>query len=708
MARASADRGRKRRLNWARLVLLVTGLVVVTLCGAACGVTYASLRDLPPWRMDTFQPGAPSVLYDATGKPFAKLGFENYLPVDFREIPPVVKQAFLAAEDARFYQHHGIDLRAVVRAALTNLARGRVVQGGSTITQQVARNAFLSPSRTFKRKIQEAFLAVQLERHYTKDEIFAMYLNRIYFGEGAWGIGAAAKTYFNKDVGDLTLGEAALLAGLPQAPSFYSPYRNPQAALARRSTVLRLMVEQGFLAPEEAERAGREPLRLKNGMAREEKYAYPYFVDYVIQELGKKYGEAVLYRGGLRIYTTLDPRAQEAAERAVGTYANFPSTVRDRQGVLQPQAAIVVLDARTGGIRALVGGREHAANLAYNRATQAYRQPGSAFKPIIAYAPAIEYLGMTPDSVVNDTAVAFGDYRPQNYDRRYRGPVTLRDALAYSINVPAVRLLNQVGLERAVAMARRMGITTLDPRREGLSLALGGLHTGVTPLQMAAAYAVFAGGGVYVAPTAVTRITQADGTLLEECRPAVRRVMSSRTADAVTEMLRAAVDYGTGTRARITGLAVAGKTGTTDQGRDTWFCGYTERLVGVVWIGWDLPRPMPHTYGGTYCARIWREVMARALGVTVGPPAPPPQPAPEPPPPPVTVEILPETGTETEPPPATTPPAGEPSQAPSPPVAAPEAAPEETPPGTTVPGMPGNEGEPGSPPASAPGPPSGG
>jgi len=696
----------KRRINWARLLLLLAGLTLAVLLGVAWWVFFTAFRDLPPWRMDTFQPGAPSTLYDATGRPFARLGFENYLPVDIKEIPPVVKQAFLAAEDARFYQHRGIDLRAIARAALTNLARGRVVQGGSTITQQVARNAFLNPSRTFKRKIQEAFLAVQLERYYTKDEIFEMYLNRIYFGEGAWGIGAAAKTYFNKDVGDLTLSEAALLAGLPQAPSLYSPYRNPQAALARRATVLQMMVAQGFITADEANAARREPLRLERGLPREEKYPYPYFVDYVVQELGKKYGEAVLYRGGLRIYTTLDRQAQEAAERAAATYANFPSSIRDQQGILQPQAAIVVLDPHTGAVRALVGGREHNAGRAYNRATQAYRQPGSAFKPIIAYAPAVEYLGMTPASVVSDTPVVFGNYRPQNYDHRFRGPVTLRDALAYSINVPAVRLVDQVGLERAMAFARELGIDTLDPRHEGLSVALGGLHTGVTPLQMAAAYAAFANGGFYVMPTVVARVAQADGTLLEEVRPAVRRVMSRRTALAVTEMLRAAVDYGTGTRARIPGVPVAGKTGTTDEGKDTWFCGYTDKLVGVVWIGWDLPRPMPGTYGGMYCARIWREVMTRILGITppqpVAPIRPETQPeittpetetAPQPETPPLTIEIVPPEGTvppeedgqEPLPPSLPTVPApAKPQESATPPAATPPASS-----GTPPPGSPG-------------------
>lgn len=598
--------------------MLLALLVFVALIGASCGIGYTSLRDLPSTKTDMMIPqtGAPSTVYDANGNQIASLGLKNSIPVSFDDVPLVAKQAVLATEDTRFYDHKGVDLRAIMRALFTDLIHGEVLQGGSTITQQVAKNVFLNPSRSIKRKIQEAFLAIELERHYTKDEIFEMYLNCVYFGEGAWGIGAAAKTYFNRDVQNLTLGEAALLAGMLQAPSYYSPYSNLEGALKRRQTVLNLMVEQGFITPEEAQQASQEPLKLKNGMPRDEKYPYPYFVDYIIQELGRKYGEGAVFRGGMKIYTTLDPRAQKAAEDVAASPSYFPYSVRDSQGLLQPQTAIVFLDPQTGAIKAMVGGRQHTARLGYNRATQAYRQPGSAIKPIIAYAPAIEYLGLTPDSTVEDAPVAFGNYRPKNYDGMYRGTITLREALAYSVNIPAVKLLNLVGLERGISFAREMGITTLDAKREGLSAALGGLDKGVTPLQMAAAYSAFANGGAYYTPYAVARVEDSAGNVLEEAHPYGHRVMSSQTASAVTEMLQAAVRYGTGKRARISGLDVAGKTGTTEEGKDIWFCGYTQNLVGVVWIGWDMPKAMPNTYGGIYCARIWREITIRTLGIT--------------------------------------------------------------------------------------------
>ncbi|WP_211229970.1 transglycosylase domain-containing protein [Desulfovirgula thermocuniculi] len=554
---------------------------------------------------------APSTLFAADGTPFATLGQGTFIPVRPKEIPHVVKEAFVAAEDKRFYQHHGIDVTGILRATWYNLLNRKIVQGGSTITQQLAKNAFLSPSRTFKRKIQEVFLAIQLERHYAKDEILTFYLNRIYFGEGAWGIGTAAKTYFDKRVEDLTLAEAALLAGLVRAPSYYNPFENPEGALARRNTVLKQMEECGFSTPEQVAKAQAEPLNLKRGMIYKPEYPYPNFVDYVIATVEERFGESVLFRGGLKIYTTLDIKAQQVAEAAMKNPGFFPASIRDSRGLLQPQAAVVLLDPNTGAIRAMVGERNHVVSRQYNRAYQAYRLPGSAIKPILDYAPAIEYLGMTPDSVVVDEPVRFGSYEPKNYDGRYRGPVTLRDALAHSINVVAVKLLHTVGLERAAAFARSLGIE-VDPAEDGLAAALGATYRGVTPLQMAAAYAAFANGGYYVKPYAVTRIVAPDGSVLAEYHPELRRAMKTKTAESIASMLKSAVQYGTGTKAQIDNLA-AGKTGTTDQGKDLWFCGWVSQMVGVVWMGWDFPRPIPGAYGGDYCAPMWRYIMMQAL-----------------------------------------------------------------------------------------------
>uniref|UniRef100_A0A7C2ICW5 Penicillin-binding protein 1A n=1 Tax=Ammonifex degensii TaxID=42838 RepID=A0A7C2ICW5_9THEO len=612
----------RKRFNLRLTVLLFGGGLFLFILAATGWLTYTVLRDLPPWQPGNLQIDTPSTLCAADGTPFATLGTRNYLPVAQEELTSTVKQAFIAAEDRRFYRHWGFDIVGILRAVWSNFLHGRIVQGGSTITQQLAKNAFLGPSRTLKRKVQEVFLAVQLERHYTKDEILTFYLNRVYFGEGAWGIGAAARTYFNKRVSDLTLGEAALLAGLVQVPSYYDPFRNPEAAVARRNTVLKQMLACRFITPEQYRQAEEEPLHLHRGATPQKEYLYPDFTDYVITTLERKYGQSYLL-GGLKIYTTLDTRLQQIAEEEFRKRENFPSSARDANGLLQPQAAVVFLDPFSGAVRALVGGREHLVRRQFNRAVQARRQPGSAFKPIIAYGPAVEFLGMRPQTTVRDEPVRFGSFVPRNYDGRYRGTITLQDALAHSVNVAAVKLLNQVGLKRAAAFARRLGIE-IDPARDGLSAALGGLHSGVTPLEMAAAYAAFANGGEYIEPVVITRVVQPDGTVVEEAAPVRYRAMRRQTADAIAAMLRAAVRYGTGTEARI-GTLVAGKTGTTDEGKDLWFCGWVPKLVGVVWMGWDQPRPMPRAYGGKYCARLWRKIVRRALGIKETPVPPVPE-----------------------------------------------------------------------------------
>lgn len=684
-----------RLLSWVLVLFLLLGT------GWGCWEVYAALRDLPPWQVDSVPIVAPSTLYAADGTPFATLGQGTFIPVRSKEIPRVVKEAFVAAEDRRFYQHHGVDIIGILRAAWYNLLNRKIVQGGSTITQQLARNAFLSPSRTFKRKIQEIFLAILLERYYTKDEILTFYLNRIYFGEGAWGIGAAAKTYFDKQVEDLTLAETALLAGLVRAPSYYNPFKNPEEALARRNTVLKQMEECGFSTPEQVAKAQAEPLNLKRGMIYNPEYPYPNFVDYVIATVEERFGDSVLFRGGLKIYTTLDIKAQQAAEAAMKNPSFFPARVRDSQGLLQPQAAVVLLDPNTGAIRAMVGERNHVANRQYNRAYQAYRLPGSAIKPILAYAPAIEYLGMTPDSVVVDEPVRFGSYEPKNYDGRYRGAVTLRDALAHSINVVAVKLLNTVGLERAAAFARNLGIE-VDPAKDGLAAALGATHHGVTPLQMAAAYAAFANGGYYVKPYAVTRIVAPDGSVLAEYRPELRRAMKTETAKAIASMLKSAVQYGTGTKAKIDNLA-AGKTGTTDKGEDLWFCGWVPQMVGVVWMGWDLPRSMPGAYGGEYCAPMWRYIMVQALNLhstpvttSPAPPSPPPTSAPKPAPAPEEKPSSPAPPSSPTPAPRPLPEQpGKPVQQPQPPLPGQQPQPSLPSSSSPSPSKPTQEGEPG-------------
>jgi len=606
---------KRKKLRVWRLFLVLIILLAILGFFSFLGLVVVSLYQMPAWSMEDLDPGSATVLYDRDGRLIGRIGAENRESVPLKSIPPVVRDAFIAIEDVRFYEHPGVDLRAIARAAWTNLRGGKVVEGGSTITQQLVKNSFLKPERTWQRKIQEVVLALMVERRFTKDEILEMYLNRIYLGEGAYGVQAAAQVYFGKNVSDLNLPEAALLAGLTKAPSLYSPFRNPEGALERRNLVLDNMLKYNLITAAQHRTARAAPLRLNPDPRARERYPYPYFVDYVTEELIARYGETAVFRGGLKVYTTLDPKLQQAAEEVLADPRYFPKSERDANNVLQPQAAVAAVEPYTGYIRALVGGREHTHKRSFNRATMPPgRSPGSAFKPIIDYGPAIEFLGKAPASVVDDIPTAFGNYAPRNYDGRYRGLITYREALTYSVNVAAVKVLQEVGLPQAIQFAGRLGFTAFDPARDGLSLALGGMTYGVTPLQMAAAYAAFAANGIYAAPMAITRVERPDGTY-EEFRPARTRAMKPTTAYLITSMLQSVVERGTGTRAALD-RPVAGKTGTSDEGRDAWFVGYTPDLAAAVWLGYDRPRPMPLVYGGSYAAPIWKAIMSRALSGT--------------------------------------------------------------------------------------------
>lgn len=613
-----AKKRKKRKLNIFRLVLLLLLIAFLGAAGAVSVFVFDSIRDMPVFNPVNLKPIASSSIYDKDGKLITKLGPEYRVPVELNEIPPAVQDAFLAAEDHRFYQHFGIDFHAIARAAWENIRNQSIEEGGSTITQQLIKIAFLEPDRTFKRKIQEAILAIQLERHFSKQEILQMYLNRVYFGEGAYGIQAAARTYFNKKVGELKLHEAALLAGLPQAPGAYSPYKNPKAALARRNVVLKKMLDYSIISKKQYLEAVKQPLGvLQDTVPISQQYPYPYFVDYVTQQLIDEFGEDKVFKGGLNVYTTLDRKIQKAAEKALANPDHFPKSTKDEKGLIQPQGAAVVIDPNTGYIKAIVGGRKHTQKRVWNRATDMHRSPGSAFKPIMAYGPAIEYLGKAPASVVDDIPKTYPgypeDYKPENFNHRHLGLITYREALRRSINVAAVEVLNTVGVPQALKFAQRLGISSFHPTEDrGLSLVLGGLHEGVTPLELAEAYACFANGGIHVEPTAILRVEGPDGTVLKEVIPQKVRVMKEATAYLITDMLKDVVSSGTGTRAKID-RPQAGKTGTSDENKDLWFAGYTPDLVGVVWVGYDEPTPMPGAFGGTYAAPIWAEIMKTAL-----------------------------------------------------------------------------------------------
>ncbi|MDU1300081.1 MAG: PBP1A family penicillin-binding protein, partial [Veillonella sp.] len=483
-----------------------------------------------------------------------------------------------------------------------------VSEGGSTITQQLARNAFLSQDRTFKRKISEALLALKIEQHYTKDEILEMYMNQIYFGQGAYGVQSAAHVYFGKDASQLTLAQAALIAGLPQSPNYYSPFNDLEASKKRQAVVLGQMVKYGYITQEQADEARQADLGLvaKQEQTHENNNA-SYFINYVIAQISEKYGDDAIYKDGLKIYTTLDMDAQNAA---VAAMQNLPTMYTDQNGLHQPQGAIVAMNPHNGYIVAMVGGR---GDDAFNRASQAERQPGSAMKPFV-YLAAIQS-GKTPGSIVDDSPVDFNGWRPQNYERNFEGNITYRYALQHSRNVPAVKIADEVGMSKIIDLAKKMGITTLTDEDNNLSTALGGLTHGVSPLEMAEAYGVLANGGVKVQPTAIIKIVDRNGQVVEENSIQEKRVVEEKDAAIITDMLESVINGGTGGNAAI-GRPAAGKTGTTDDEKDAWFVGYTPDLVAAVWIGDDYGSETLGITGGSTPAVMWRQFMSAALANT--------------------------------------------------------------------------------------------
>ena len=551
------------------------------------------------------RPAVSSQVFDSHGRLITTLhSDQNRLPIDINKVPQNLQNAFIAAEDNRFYEHIGIDPIGIFRAIFANLTNRGIAQGGSTITQQLAKNAFLSQEQTLKRKIQEAMLALEIEHKYSKKEILEMYMNQIYFGQGAYGIQTAAKTYFNKDVNELTLTQCAMLAGLPKSPNYYSPFNNLNEAKKRKNVVLDQMVKYGYVSAAEAEDAKNQDLGLSKSHQSKEADEYASFIDYVSQQVAKKYGD-----DALKIYTTMDVDKQHAAVRAM---RNLPNNYTDENGLTQPQAAIVSIDPKTGHILAMVGGRGQDS---FNRASMAVRQPGSAFKPFV-YLTALQH-DMTPDTTMDDQPVTYGSWSPKNAGGSYSGTMALSDALAHSVNTIAVQLADKVGTKNIIANAKKMGITTLDAKDDNLAMALGGLTKGVTPLEMASAYGTFANKGVHVKPTAIVKILDRNGNVLEDASTLEKeetktRVMSEREAYEMTTMLEGVIDHGTGTAAAI-GRPAAGKTGTTDDNKDAWFVGYTPDIVTAVWIGDDTgSHSLGEIYGGTIPAEIWKDYMSSA------------------------------------------------------------------------------------------------
>ena len=589
-------------------MILVVGLILfVMVIGVGCGFLTASLNTRSNLAEDIVPP-ASSQIYDIHGNEIANIhAAENRRPIGINEIPKNLQNAFIAVEDNRFYDHIGIDPRGIVRAIWANIRGRTVTEGGSTITQQLAKNAYLTQDRTLKRKVQEVFLALQLERQYTKQEILELYMNQIYFGQGAYGVQAAARTYFGKDAKDLTLNECAMLAGIPKSPNYYSPVNNMDAATERKAVVLDQMVKYGYISDSEAAAAKKEPLHIAKNTNDGGKSA-SYFVDYVLQQLAEKYGDDAIYKDGLKIYTTIDMDMQAAAETAM---KNLPTYFTDANGIVQPQGALVAIDPHTGYIKAMVGGR---GTDQFNRATQAVRQPGSAFKPFV-FAAALENK-YTPESIIEDKPLKVGSWEPQNYSRNFSGKVRLRDVVRWSLNVPTVRIAQDIGIDKAIFYAQEMGISTfvLDgaTNDRNLATALGGMTRGVTPLELTSAYGTFANRGIHVKPVAILRVVSRTGKVLEEAERKEKSVMSADNAAALTAMLEDVIRRGTGTRANI-GRPAAGKTGTTSDYHDAWFVGFTPDLVTGVWIGNDSVSDLHGMSGGMTPAVIWQAFMQKAL-----------------------------------------------------------------------------------------------
>lgn len=607
---SNAGNGRRIKKRWLTIVAIAIIVFIVMITGAGLGFLTASIHTMPSLNGE-IRPAASSQVFDINGKLITTIhSVENRLPVPLSKMPKDLQNAFVATEDARFYQHIGVDPRAILRAVFSNVLDRGVSEGASTITQQLARNALLTQEQTLKRKIQEAVLAIQIERQYSKAEILELYLNQIYFGQGAYGVQAAAWVYFGKNVEELNLAECALLAGIPKSPNYYSPFNNIKAAKERQGVVLEQMVKYEYISQDTANKSRSAELKLATrtpGSANA-----PYFVDYVTQILIDKYGADAVYKDGLKVYTSLDLDMQRMAEKAM---AQLPTYRADAKGVKQPQGALVAIDPHNGHIKAMVGGR---GNDQFNRAVLAERQPGSAFKPFV-YLAALES-GLTPATVVEDKLTTFGGgYAPTNYDHRYRGKVTLRTALENSLNVIAVKLAKHVGPEKPIYYAQQMGISTLVTRGSvndvNLAMALGGLTRGVTPLELASAYGVLANGGVRVEPTAILRVVDRNGKVLEQYQPRERAVVNERSVFVLVDMMKGVIARGTGGNANI-GRPAAGKTGTTSDHHDAWFVGFTPDMVASVWMGCDTPESLGGVTGGDLPAIIWHDFMSAALAKT--------------------------------------------------------------------------------------------
>ncbi len=606
MGSKARKKNRTYNLDHRALMVFVLAMGGITTVLIGLFLAWFISLDLPDVRTAAdYKPLVATIILDRHGRPIDAVYKQYRIVLKPEEIDPLLAKAFVAAEDANYFEHPGLDIWSIVRAAFSNLRSGKYSQGGSTITQQVTRALMLSKEKSMNRKISEAILSYRLEKVLGKEQILAIYLNEIYLGEGAYGVEAASRVYFSKPSSQLNLAEIAMLAGLPQSPSRYSPLKNYKAARARQRYVLNRMAETGMVSPEVARKAWAYNLKFNHsGQAKGDN---GYFSDYVLHQLKKKYGEEEIYHQGLTVWTTLDSRMQKIAQDTVYNETQLiGKKIKSRQ---PPQGALVVIDNKSGQIRALVGGNDYRKS-SYNRAVSAKRQPGSAFKPLV-YAAAFEK-GISPGEYYDDSPLRIRNrdgsvWQPQNYSRTYAGAMRLSDALIHSNNIITIRLLQEIGVSSLINLAKRMGIHSELSR--DLTLALG--SSGVSLLELTGAYSVFANRGLYRPPVAIIKVKERDGKIKHWSGGESKQVLSPLTAVKITTILQEVIRVGTGQLAAGVRDA-AGKTGTSNNNVDAWFIGYTPGVTTGVWIGHDNGASMgKNASGGQIAAPLWKDFMKK-------------------------------------------------------------------------------------------------
>lgn len=592
-------------------------IILITLGGTAFWISSLDVSKLQsPLAQPTF-------IYDRTGSKISELSSSKIEPITLDKVSKDMQEAIIAIEDKRFYAHQGVDVWAILRALARDLKTRDFSEGGSTITQQLAKNLFLPSDKTVSRKLKEAGYALKIELTLSKDQILEAYLNQIYYGEGRWGVQEAARYYFGKSADKLNLEESAMLAGVINAPSIYSPVSKKEKALERRNLVLSLMKEQEFISTAEYERARSAPITLRKDALNDLSGKYAPYVDYVIEEAITRYGftQDQILTGGLQIYTQMDLNVQNAAEEVYKDDHFFPAGKSDQI----VQSGIAIIDQHTGGIRGLVGYRGESAFRQFNHASQLKRQPGSVLKPLIVYGPALEK-GYRPNTLLYDGPLNLNGYSPKDWDYQNRGWVTMQEAINNSWNIPAVWLFNEIGIDTGKAFAQKAGIPLSD-KDKNLSLALGGLSEGVSPLEMAQAYSAFANQGVMNEAYSITKITSSDGYIFSQAQPKSTQVTDSHNAYTMTLLLENVVTNGTAKNAAFGTRPVVGKTGSVElpptsefsgisKGqKDVWFVGYTPELTAAVWMGYDKTDRNHYltSSGGSNPAIVFREVLSRSL-----------------------------------------------------------------------------------------------